>query len=264
MYLTQDAVVDFNRDGYLHVGGLFTPDEVAAMLAAVEGGERVAGSTYTSKDANGRASRLALWFELGDDIWAAASTCPRVVNNMRILLGEEIAFFHGKVMLKEAHTGGAWEWHQDYGYWYLQGYAFPRLISVFVALDPATRENGCLQVLKGSHRLGRLDHGRVGSQTGADPARIQEIETLFERVHCEMAPGDALFFHCNMLHSSAPNDSDHDRRSFIMCYNALANPQFAEKKTSEQRPCPVGPDDAILRFPSPQRSLIGAATGGTR
>jgi hypothetical protein len=248
MHLTNEHVAAYHRDGYLPVPGLFRREEVAAMIAAVEEGDRVAGSTWASTDAGGKSSRLALWFDLGDDIWAAASTCPRVVNNIRILMGEEIAFFHGKVMLKEAHTGGAWEWHQDYGYWYDQGYAFPRLMSVFIALDPATRENGCLQVLRGSHRLGRLNHTRVGKQTGADPDRIGAIETLFERVHCVMEPGDALFFHCNTLHSSAPNESDHDRRSFIMCYNALANPQFAEKKTSEPRPCPVGPDDAILRF----------------
>lgn len=247
MFLTDEHVAAYHRDGYLHVPGLFTEEEVRAMIAAVEEGERVARSTWASADAEGKSSRLALWFELGDDIWAAASTCPRVVNNVRILMGEEIAFFHGKVMLKEARTGGAWEWHQDYGYWYDQGYVFPRLMSVFVALDPATRENGCLQVLRGSHRLGRLNHTRVGKQTGADPARIGEIEALFERVYCVMAPGDALFFHCNTLHCSAPNDSDRDRRSFIMCYNALANPQLAEEKTSESRPCPVGPDDGILR-----------------
>jgi hypothetical protein len=51
---------------------------------------------------------------------------------------------------------------------------------------------------------------------------------------------------------SGPNDSTKHRRSFIMCYNALDNPQFTEfsggKKTAEQRPCPVSPDDAILRF----------------
>jgi hypothetical protein len=250
MYLTDLDVSNYHRDGYVLVERLFNKREVAAMIAAVESGGRVAGSQFVASDAAGKASRLALWFELGDDIWAAASTCPRIVNNIRILLGEEIAFFHGKVMLKEAHTGGAWEWHQDYGYWYDQGYAFPRLASVFVALDSATRENGCLQVLRGSHRLGRLNHGRVGSQTGADPSRIGEIEKLFDRVYCEMTPGSALFFHCNLLHSSAPNESDFDRRSFIMCYNALANPQFAERKTSESRPCPVGPDDAIERFAS--------------
>src|SRR6266508_3796401 len=258
MFLTDDHVAAYHREGYLLVEQLFTEAEVGAMLADVEAGERVSGTTFTFRDSGGKTSRLALWFQLGDDIWAAASTCPRVVNNIRILLGEEIAFFHGKVMLKEAHTGGAWEWHQDYGYWYEQGYAFPRLMSVFVALDPATRENGCLQVLRGSHRLGRLNHGRGGSQTGADPTRIREIEALFERVYCEMAPGSALFFHCNLLHSSAPSESDHDRRSFIMCYNALANPQFAERKTSESRPCPVGPDDGIVRV---ARDLASAGRG---
>ena len=67
-----------------------------------------------------------------------------------------------------------------------------------------------------------------------------------------MTPGAALFFHSNLLHMSGPNDSAHHRRSFIICYNALANPQFAEfaggKTIVEQRPCPVGPEDALLRF----------------
>lgn len=251
MYLNDDLLADYHRDGYVLLPGLFTPTEVKAMLDDVEGGERVASHTRGNEDATGRKAKLAIWHELGDDIWAAVSTNPRMVNAVRILLGEEIAFFHGKVMLKEAGTGGAWEWHQDYGYWYNQGFASPRMISAFTALDACTRENGCLQVLRGSHKLGRLDHGKVGAQTGADPGRIGQIEELFERVHVEMTPGSVLFFHSNLLHMSGPNDSPHHRRSFIMCYNALANPQFVEfsggKKTAEQRPCPVSADDAILQ-----------------
>lgn len=248
MYLSHQEVNNYDRDGYVLVPELFNEPEVAAMLHEVEGGDRVTSTTTDRQDAGGKNTKLALWFQLGDDIWAAASTCPRIVNNIRILLREEIAFFHGKVALKEAHTGGAWEWHQDYGYWYDQGYVFPRLGSAFVALDACTRENGCLQVLRGSHLLGRLSHGKVGQQTGADPTRIGEIEKMFERVYCEMSPGSVLFFHCNLLHASAANESDRPRRSFIMCYNALSNPQLGPEKTSEQRPCPVSADDAILRF----------------
>lgn len=248
MYLTDSHLSNYQRDGYVLVPELFSPREVAAMLHAVETGERVAATTRGNEDAEGRRAKLAIWHELGDDVWAAASTCPRIVNNVRILVGEEIAFFHGKVMLKEARSGGAWEWHQDYGYWYNQGFAFPRMISVFAALDPATRENGCLQVLRGSHRLGRLDHGKVGAQTGADPARIEQLEALFERVYVEMRSGSTLFFHCNLLHASGPNSSGAHRRSFIMCYNALGNPQLTERQWFEQRPCPVGAEDAILGF----------------
>lgn len=245
--LNSEHVAGYRRDGYVLLGSVFSPREVAAMLRAVESGERVAGNISGPADAGGRKSSLSLWNELGDDIWAAASTSPRIVNNIRVLLGEEISFFHGKVMHKEAHTGGQWEWHQDYGYWYDQGFVFPRLMSAFVALDPAMRENGCLQVLRGSHHLGRLSHRKVGEQTGANEERMALIESQFERVYCEMGPGDTLFFHCNLLHASGPNDSDRHRRAFIMCYNALANPQLGNPGRTGMPPCPVSDEDAILR-----------------
>jgi len=246
--LTITDVEQFDRDGYVLVPDLFSAAEVTIMLREVEGGNRVASASHETTDQSGRKARLALWHELGHDVWAAATTCPRVVNNVRILLREEIAFFHGKVMLKEARSGGAWEWHQDYGYWYDQGYLYPRMLSAFVALDPPTVKNGCLNVLRGSHRLGRLDHQIVGTQTAADPKRMPLLENMLERVAVTMTPGSALFFHCNLLHTSAPNLSDRPRRSFVMCYNALANPQLAERQTSAHVPCPVSADDAILKF----------------
>jgi len=247
MPMTLELVADFDRDGYVLVEDVFSKREVAAMLRDVEEGERVANTKRGNADASGKKAGIAIWTELGHDIWAAASTHPSIVNTTRILLREEIAFFHGKVMLKEARSGGAWEWHQDYGYWYNQGFVFPRMLSAFVALDEATIENGCLQVLKGSHLLGRLEHGKVGDQTGTNIDRIAQIEPLFERVHCTMKPGSVLFFHCNLLHTSAANDSDYPRRSFIVCYNALANPQLGPRHF-EDRPCPVSALDGILKF----------------
>ncbi|MCE9589740.1 MAG: phytanoyl-CoA dioxygenase family protein [Planctomycetes bacterium] len=255
MLMDQALVEQYQRDGFVILENVFSAEEVAAMLDAVVHGDRVATTTVEAKDAKGMPSRLAIWFDLGEDIWSAVSTCPRLVNPVRILLGEEAAFFHGKVILKEAKKGGAWEWHQDYGYWYDQGFAFPRLASASIALDPATRENGCLQVLRGSHMLGRVTHGRFGTQTGIDPERMKLIEPLFERVYCEMKPGSVLFFHCNLLHASGQNTSDHHRRSVIMCYNALSNPQLAVgyrdnlglNICAEKRPVPVGADDAILK-----------------
>jgi hypothetical protein len=240
----------YDRDGYLLVPNVFSPAEVRAMLDAVEGGGRVAEKAFNMADTSGKNARLALWSELGDDIWAAASTHPGIVNTARMLMREEISFFHGKVILKEARSGGAWEWHQDYGYWYNDGFLYPSLLSAFVALDPATRENGCLQVLRGSHLLGRLDHGRAGGQVGTDPERITAVEKQLERVHVEMTPGSVIFFHCNTLHTSAPNDSDHHRRSFIVCYTATNNPQYRGEGLVERPVCPTASADALLRFAS--------------
>ncbi len=269
MFLDDVMVAQYQRDGFLIVPDVFSPDEVGAMLEAVETGQRVAQTTINPKDSQGRMSKLAIWFDLGDDIWSAVSTSPRLVNAIRILLGEETAFFHGKVILKEARQGGAWEWHQDYGYWYNQGFAFPRLMSASIALDAATRENGCLEVLRASQRLGRVQHGQFGTQTGIDPQRVKALEPLFEKVYCEMKPGAVLFFHCNLLHASGPNLSDKHRRSVIMCYNALTNPQLKLSYDDKHGldiaagsvPCPVSADDAILRAsgePTSARETVAA------
>ena len=117
MPMTPGLVAGFDRDGYVLVENVFSEAEVAAMLRDVESGERVARTRSGREDSSGKKAGIAIWTELGDDIWAAASSHPHIVNAVRILLREEIAFFHGKVMLKEARSGGAWEWHQDYGYW---------------------------------------------------------------------------------------------------------------------------------------------------
>ncbi len=240
------AISRYQRDGYLVVENLFSAPEVEIMLDACDGG-RVAATAWDAADADGQAARLSLWSQLGDDVWAAASTCPRIVDSLRALMGEELSFFHGKVIHKPAGSGGTFEWHQDYGYWYDQGFVFPRMASAWVALDPSTRANGCLEVLRGSHRLGRLNHNAVGGQAGADVKRLEQIRAHFEHVHCEMTPGSALFFDCNLLHGSGPNHSAMHRRSFIMCYNALANPYLVPGSIVEQGACPVSADDAILR-----------------
>ena len=64
-----------------------------------------------------------------------------------------------------------------------------------------TKKNSCLQVLKGSHKMGRINHNLSGDQAGADLERLQEAKEMFPLVYVEMDPGDALFFHCNLLHS---------------------------------------------------------------
>ena len=108
---------------------------------------------------------------------------------------------------------------QDYGYWYSdENRLYPNLASCAVAMDSCTAENGCLQVLKGSNHLGRLDHVHVDGQVNADPARVALVEATHERVSCTLAPGDAVFFHCNTLHSSAANSSPNPRWTLVSCF----------------------------------------------
>jgi ectoine hydroxylase-related dioxygenase (phytanoyl-CoA dioxygenase family) len=150
-------------------------------------------------------------------------------------------------MQKEPRVGGAWEWHQDYGYWYKNGFLYPEdMISVMVALTDATIENGCLQVLKGTHKMQRIEHHFAGEQQGADMDFVQEAEKVSELIYCELKAGDVLFFHPNVLHRSEANLSDTARWSVISAYNLAHNIPFREKNTSCITPVAMVPDEALL------------------
>lgn len=246
--LTLEQIQAFDRDGYVLVPEVFTPAEVAILLSQVTKDGRVAKNQWSAVDAAGRASKLALWAEISDDAFGAVSSSPRIVNSIRMLLREDIYHWHSKVMLKEAKVGGAWEWHQDYGYWYRDGCLYPRMLSCMVALDPATKENGCLKVIPGSHLLGRFDHGSVGGQAGADQERVAAVIARLGEKYCEAPAGSALFFHGNTFHSSEPNLSEFHRRAYICCYNALSNVPYGGKGHGKPVPIRVSPDDAILSY----------------
>ncbi|GIS91250.1 MAG: hypothetical protein CM1200mP20_12910 [Pseudomonadota bacterium] len=86
------------------------------------------------------------------------------------LIGEPVYHFQSKLTAKDPYVGGAWEWHQDYGYWYYNGCLAPKMLSFMIALDRTDASNGCLKLVRGSHRLGRLDHVQVTpEQNTADP-----------------------------------------------------------------------------------------------
>ena len=190
---------DYDRDGYVIVRGLFDTEEIDLLRRAIEEDPQLRASLYDRADADGRATRMATWNHPGDSVYGLAARSERVVDTMEDMLGGEVYHYHSKLTAKEPYDGGAWEWHQDYGYWYHNGCIWPDMASVMVALGRANRENGCLQVLRGSHRVGRVDHGVLpGEQVGADPRRVEEMKKRLELVHCEMEPGEA----CSSMRTS--------------------------------------------------------------
>jgi len=160
-----------------------------------------------------------------------------------------VCHFHSKLMQKEPKVGGAWEWHQDYGYWYKNEFLFPgEMMSVMVAITEANKQNGCLQVIKGSHKMGRIEHGFAGEQVGASQHYVDLILKTNELIYVELLPGDALFFHSNLLHRSEANLSDTARWSLISCYNRSNNIPYNEPSRSSIIPLQAVPDDALLKW----------------
>ena len=235
---------DFNKNGFVLKKQLFSKDEIQKLINYINSSSEKKDNARETNSSSGKLN-LTLWNHPSDDLFGKFSTNERIVRPMEQYLGDEVYHYHSKIIWKKPGEGG-FDWHQDYGYWYHNHCLYPDMGSVVIAVDPATTANGCLQVIKGSHRCGRIEHGRFGNQTGADPKRVDLLLQNLEHVYCEMEQGDALFFHANLLHSSDPNQSDKPRWLMICCYNSRHNPCNDLPGHPSYRYMEKWPDDRIV------------------
>lgn len=251
MTLNQAQIQSFQRDGYLIARNLFSKQEIERLYAVAIEDQSISKNSYGTIDKTGKQTRLALWYTPGNDIYGLLTRSERIVNSAAKLLDSDapVCHFHSKLMQKEPRVGGAWEWHQDYGYWYKNQFMFPdQLISVMVAITDANKGNGCLQVIKGSHKLGRVNHGFAGEQVGADMVMVENALKTMELVYCELKAGDTLFFHSNLFHRSEANLSDSARWSLISCYSSQSNIAYNEPVGTYKIPVEIVPDEAMLSW----------------
>lgn len=227
--MSADETVAYARDGYIIRKGLLSGrevdqfrDEARRQLEA----ETQSGTVIAKGDKEGKTTLLKMWTRAGDDQYGLLARDERMVDLAEDAVGKPIYLYSHKMTMKQPNEGGAWEWHQDFGYWYNYGCLAPEMMSIYLALDKATRENGCLQVLKGSHKLGRLDHIRENDQTNVEQEHLEAALQRYEHVYVEMDAGDALVFDGNLLHRSDANRSDTYRWGYICSYNAVENAPF--------------------------------------
>src|SRR6476660_10151143 len=248
--LTEKQVNDYERDGYVIVKDFLKKDEVDKLYRIATGDDTLQKHAFDLNDQTGKKTKLTLWYTPGNDAYGLLTRSKRMVDSAdRLMEGESrVCHFHSKLMQKEPKVGGAWEWHQDYGYWYKNEFLLPdQMMSVMVAITDANKNNGCLQVIKGSHKMGRIEHGFAGEQVGASQHYVDLALKTMELVYVEIKAGDALFFHSNILHRSEANTSDTARWSLISVYNRQSNVPYNEKSTACLVPLESVPDGSLLR-----------------
>ncbi|MHB1922803.1 MAG: phytanoyl-CoA dioxygenase family protein [Chitinophagaceae bacterium] len=249
--LSAEQVALYHDQGYVVVKKICSQPEIDQLYHTALHDNAMLNNALDLSDQTGKKTKLSLWFTPGNDVFGYLTRSEKIVGAVQQLLGNQakVCHFHSKLMQKEPKVGGAWEWHQDYGYWYKNQFMFPdELISVMVALTPANKENGCLQVIKKSHKMGRINHGFAGEQVGADMQMVNNALKTMDLIYVELEPGDALFFHSNLLHRSEANLSDRPRWSLISCYSLQSNLAYNETSTSWKTPVSVVPDKAILEW----------------
>jgi len=244
--LTPAQLADYERDGYLFLRGFFAPDEIAPLQQACAADPEIGGALQAVADSSGKAQEVVSWSRLSDDLVGVFPRVARLVDATEDLIGKSVYHWHSKFSMKKPGSEGRWDWHQDYGYWYYEGCLAPDMLTCMIAVDPSYKENGCVQLVRASHRLGRIDHTRVGEASGVDPQRLAEIMKTHEVIDTVLQPGDAVFFHCNMLHASGPNKTDQPRTLLHCSYNAIANSPFVDgQEHHAYKPLEKLPDSAI-------------------
>ncbi|MCZ6783438.1 MAG: phytanoyl-CoA dioxygenase family protein [Proteobacteria bacterium] len=151
---------------------------------------------------------------------------PRLVEPMRDLVGSErVALWTDKLNLKRSREGSGFRFHQDSPYWNHKCDHVDQLPNVMIALDDATADNGCLRVVRGSHKRGSLPGIRDETTLGplfTDPAHFDPDDEVL----AEMPAGSLLFFSPHTVHGSQPNRSGEPRRAMVLTYQPSDQPMF--------------------------------------
>lgn len=221
-----DQLSHFESKGYFIAPDLLTRDEAMMVRGVIlnhvldPGHETSNMNNADPMDAmntgtpEGRAARFRKLSHYGNEsplIWHLIYTNSRVLALARSFLeSDDLLLKFNAIFLKPARTGSATPWHQDNGLW-RDSESHP--LNIWIAIDPATRENGCLQVIPGSHRQPIHSHLLYpDSLHGELPREEVERAKLTQGVeHIELEPGSALVWHSNLYHYSPPNPSEQSR-----------------------------------------------------
>jgi ectoine hydroxylase-related dioxygenase (phytanoyl-CoA dioxygenase family) len=139
---------------------------------------------------------------------------PKLTSVVQNLIGEDLLLFRSTLMLKPAFHGSAHAFHQDSAYWPMDP---PSLVTVSMALTESTSENGCIQVIPGSHKWGMQEWGSIAQNTDTAQANRDDIDTS-GAIEAPLKAGSVVLFHSLMVHGSGPNKSARARHTALYAY----------------------------------------------
>ena len=220
--LTEEHIATYYQEGFLAVNAVLSPAEVESAKAALadilyfrvpdaqhlvqpEPAVKDAWPSLSPDEKVAATRKLFRFIEFEPRLKALALEHPAIQVIISRLLGEDApVLLQDMALLKPPHIGTEKPWHQDMAYF---SWGPPeKIIGVWIALDAATAENGCMHVLPGTHLEGERPHFHVRDCQLADDAVEVERDVLVP-----LAPGGALFFH-SLLHHGTPPNTSHNRR----------------------------------------------------
>jgi len=231
--LDTHQISQYQRDGFLLLEGLFTPERLARWETRFEDlvlgraprpdkmiimdDVMVARQIVDPKSPLHAVNKL-LSFE-DDVILIEHAEDPSLLEAVRSLIGHEIMTISTNVFNKPPGIDGRHPLHQDLRYFALR--PADKIVASWTAISACHRENGCLAIIPGSHRGGLGRHGDPDWEyVNFGFFALQDADTN-ARVHIEMKPGDTLLFHPLLVHGSGRNRSHDFRRAISTHYASV-------------------------------------------
>ncbi len=176
MKLTQRQIDDFNREGWLFLPELFSPEEIA-LLAREAVNIYDANRPEVWREKSG-APRTAFAAHLYNEAFRLLGAHPRMIDPIEQMFGEKVYMHQFKINAKAAFTGDVWQWHQDYGTWKRDdGMLEPRAMNIAIFLDEVMPINGPLMLVPRSQHAGDLKASH-DLQTTSYPLWTLDEETV--------------------------------------------------------------------------------------
>ena len=232
MMSLEDQKAFFEEVGYLVVEGVLSEAELAVCREEIERLHRVSADLEAAGDpafgqfqrepyADGvnRPDGLPVLRKIEgtreiSDVFRNLAVHPKLLRVLSGLLGPDLLLFRSTLMLKPAFHGSAHALHQDSAYWPIDP---PALVTVSIALNEATPENGCFNVIPHSHRGGMKDWGLIAQAQDKELEYDNDVNGA-QQIDVSLKAGSALFFHSLMVHGSGPNKSPRSRNTALYAY----------------------------------------------
>jgi hypothetical protein len=208
--LDETDVKSFRTNGYyLNKEQLFSPEKLDRLEGIfnehlAEKGDKLSDELDTP---HFRDPRL-LDFLLSDE----------VLDLVEPLVGPDIALWTSHFISKEPFTGRATPWHEDSAFWNGRLSEYDRIVTVWLALGPSNRENGCMRVIPGTHEDGGFsEYQPTDMTTQTFHAEIVKVEED-QAVYFELERGECSLHDGRIVHGATPNTSPVRRTGYTMRY----------------------------------------------
>jgi phytanoyl-CoA hydroxylase len=226
----------YDENGYLLLRGFFEAKELEPwserFVAICEGRVPAAEDMLVMRDvmvakgavkADSRLAEIAKIQDFHNDpvLFDGYAKHPKLLDMVEAFVGPDIKSIHNMLINKPPGVDGRHPLHQDLLYFPFR--PADRIVASWTALEPCTRENGCLVVVPGTHRGELLEHERPDwDYVNFLYVGVKGVGAQTRRVHLEMEPGDTVFFHPILLHGSGQNRSNGYRRAISAHYASAA------------------------------------------